>query len=204
MKTLIVRYLPRGERSHTRALLEGFRSGATGQDVETLDLIEDRPDVFDPANLMAYIRRDYLGEALEPEAAAAMEKMDRMTAQFLRADATVLAAPMYNFSLPAVVKAWFDSVMLKGKTWDMGPEGPYGLLKGRKALILMASGGVYEGDWAAWNHATTLAETEFRFMGFEDIRTVTAQGLNVMPEKADAIVAAGVEAARAVARAWYG
>lgn len=205
MKTLIVHYLARQEDSHTGKLLKAFRETLPA-DAETveLDLVRETPDFFLTEQLQAYIRRNYLGQELDPAAAAAMARMDRMTAQLKEADIVVLASPMYNFSLPAAVKAWFDSVMLKGQTWDSGPDGFHGLQDGKKALVLSASGGVYEGTAAGWDHFEPLVRTEFAFMGYSDIRVVKAAGVNSRPDKVDEIVTRGQEEVRTIVREWYG
>lgn len=205
MKILTVSYLPRGERSHTRKLLEAFQSAATGATHVTLDLLRDTPELFTSERLAAYIQRNYLGATLSPAEAARMAGMDRMAAQLVAADAVVLAFPMHNFSFPAPVKAWFDAVMLKGVTWDVTPQGYAGLLQGRKALVLMASGGVYSNaPYTAYEHALSLAKVEFGFMGFSDVRTVTAAGVNMFPDRAAVIVEQACDEARQVAREWLG
>lgn len=205
MKTLVVSYLPRGERSHTRKLLDTFLKAAEGAEIEHLDLLDDTPDLLDAQRVQSYIRRNYLGEALGEEDASALASMDRMTQQFALADAVVLAFPMHNFSFPATVKAYFDGIMQKGKTWDAGPDGYFGLLKGKKALVLMASGGIYDGDFAPYEHALSLAHVELGFMGFEDVRTVTAAGMNFLPpEQVEQAVSEAQEEAKAVAKEWYG
>ena len=121
------------------------------------------------------------------------------------ADVVVLATPMFNFSLPAVVKAWFDAVLLKGETWDAGESGYRGLLPGRKALVLMASGGRYEGPMAGWDHGMSLAKQLFQFMGFDDVRPAWASGVNV-PNlgPVEKIVAAAQDEVRKAVRDWYG
>ena len=184
-KTLIVSYLPRGERSHTRHLLDSFRGKIKDSKVEELNLLEDTPDMFSTASLDAYVQRNYMGKELSPEQSKLLEKMDRMTNQLLESDVVALAFPMHNFSLPAAVKAWFDSVLLKGSTWDMDDKGYAGLLQDKKAVIIMSSGGVYEGEFAAFDHASTLAQAEFKFMGFEDIELVHLAGTNMYPDKLD-------------------
>jgi FMN-dependent NADH-azoreductase len=201
MKTLIVSYLPRGERSHTKKLLDAFLDASQGQDIEHLDLLEDLPDVFLADNLGSYVKRNYLGEDLSESEQGGLVKMDRMTEQLKRADALVLAFPMHNFSLPAVVKGWFDSVMQKGQTWDAAEGGYVPLLTGRKALILMASGGVYEGDYAPYEHAATLAQAELGFMGFE-AQTITAGGMNMLPNPEEVVSAREAEV-KSVAEQWH-
>ena len=177
MNTLIVHYLPRGERSHTKKLLDRFIEHVDGTDLQILDLAHDVPDLFLPDRLMAYIRRDYLGEQLSAEEEVLMAQMDRMTDQLVAADALVLATPMHNFSLPAIVKGWFDAVMLKGRTWDADESGPSGLLAGKRALVLMASGGTWEGELAYMEHGLSLARVEFAFMGVSRVETVWASGM---------------------------
>ncbi len=181
MKTLVVSYLPRGERSHTKKLLDAFLETASGQKLEHLDLLADTPDMFLAENLGSYIKRNYLGESLSEAENAAMAKMDRMTQQLKNTDALVLAFPMHNFSFPAVVKAWFDSVMQKDETWTVDDNGYVPLMTGKKALVLMSSGGVYEGDFAGYEHAATLAQTELGFMGF-DTTIISAAGMNSRPD----------------------
>ena len=203
MNTLVVSYLPRGERSHTRKLLNAFTGAINGHEYKHLDLLVSVPDMFMPKNLMAYIKRNYLGESLDDDDAQSLENMDALTAQFKTADVVVMAFPMFNFSFPAVVKAYFDAVMLKGETWDAGDGGYYGLMKGKKALVLFASGADYTGDMAPYDHVSTLARVEFGFMGFEDVRVVTAGGMNVNPDQVDRIVEkAGVQITDIV-REWY-
>jgi FMN-dependent NADH-azoreductase len=181
MKTLVVSYLPRGERSHTKKLLDAFLETASGQKLEHLDLLADTPDMFLAENLGSYIKRNYLGDSLSEAENAAMAKMDRMTQQLKNTDALVLAFPMHNFSFPAVVKAWFDSVMQKNETWTVDDNGYVPLMTGKKALVLMSSGGIYEGDFAGYEHAATLAQTELGFMGF-DTTIISAAGMNSRPD----------------------
>ncbi len=204
MKTLVVSYLPRGKRSHTRKLLNAFVEAAGDADLEMLDLLEDTPDLLDSQRVMAYVRRNFLGESLSTEDEAALKGIDRMTEQFVAADAVVLAFPMHNFSFPAIVKAYFDAIMQKGKTWDAGPDGYFGLMTGKTALVLMASGAAYDGDFAPYEHALSLARAELGFMGFADIRTATAGGMNLLPpEDVEASIAKAQDEARAVAKEWY-
>ncbi|MBF0618933.1 MAG: NAD(P)H-dependent oxidoreductase [Candidatus Omnitrophica bacterium] len=184
MNVLYVEYCPRGERSRTKKLGEYAISvlQAKGAKVERLDLTRDVPDLFSPERLSVYYRRNYAGESLAPADKALLTRMDAMTEQLMKADVVVIAYPMFNFSQPATVKAWFDSVMQKGKTWDMGAGGYVNLMKGRKALVISSSGGAYEGDYAFMEHSVTLSKVDLGFMGY-DTKVVIAAGLNMFPEK---------------------
>ncbi|MBF0386705.1 MAG: NAD(P)H-dependent oxidoreductase [Candidatus Omnitrophica bacterium] len=184
MKALIVSYCPRGERSRTRQLVEyavGFLKSKKAV-VEVLDLAKEVPDLLTPERLASYYRRNYMGEKLAGKDLAQLKKMDAMTAQLMAADLAVVAYPMYNFSQPAIVKAWFDSVMQKGKTWDFAQGGYAGLMKNRKALIISTSGGAYAGDLAGMDHSVPLSKLHLSFMGFA-VEAVTGAGINRYPEK---------------------
>ena len=203
-KTLVVTYLPSGERSNTKQLVDAFLAAAKGKtQVEHLDLLQEVPDFFTAESLGAYVTRNYMGQPLAPAQAAAIAKMDRMTAQLKTADVVVVAFPMHNFGPPAAVKAWFDSVLLKGQTWDLNAGGFVGLMKGRKALILNTSGGAYEGPTAGWEHAVSLSKVEFTFMGYDAIESITAPGQNANPAKAPESIAAAVAKIKALVATWY-
>ncbi len=103
MKTLLVTYLPRGEQSYTKKLVDVFLQGVKGAGLETLDLLKCMPDVFGKESLEAYTQRNYMGQKLDALHAKAISKMDSMAAQFKTAEIVVLASPMPNFSLPGVV-----------------------------------------------------------------------------------------------------
>ncbi len=181
MKTLLVQYLP-NKRSRTRVLVNAFREALGQAELEELDLCQDVPDMFSIAALEAYYAR-IDGDIPRDVPVRVLAKMDRMTAQLKASDVVVVAFPMYNFSMPAMVKAWFDSVILQGDTFEPHPRGGYrGLMTGKKALTLVAASGTYstgtDGKFGLfgpdWEHAVSLARTEFRFMGFSDIRCVLA------------------------------
>jgi FMN-dependent NADH-azoreductase len=67
MKTLLVKYTPRNERSNTKKLLDTFNEKIKNSGIEELDLSNDVPDMFLVDNLAAYIQRNYLGQNLSPE-----------------------------------------------------------------------------------------------------------------------------------------
>ena len=67
----------------------------------------------------------------------------------------------------------------------------------------MASGGVYEGDMKSWDHAISLTEQEFKFMGFEDVRHATVSGVNMMPDKLEEIEQKGQEKVKEIVKEWY-
>jgi FMN-dependent NADH-azoreductase len=204
MKTLLVKYTPRNERSSTKKLLDAFSEKIKNSGIEELNLSNDVPDMFLADNLEAYIQRNYLGQNLTPEQKKLMAKMDRMTEQLKSADVVVVAFPMNNFSMPAAVKAWFDSVMLKGQTWDMKDGGFVGMMNGKKALVIVTSGGFYsKGPMADWEHALSLTKIEFQFMGYSDVQGILAEGMNAGDDAQSANLKKSIEQIRSIAQKWY-
>lgn len=202
MKTLIVKYLPRAERSHTAKLLEAFVQHACIEDTVQVDLCEEVPEMFIKNNLLAYVHRNYLDEEISLSQEALLRKNDMFCTQLMEAQKVVLAFPMHNFSLPAIFKAWFDSVMQKGKTFSVDEDGYHGLLQARKAVIFMASGGMYEGDMAAINHASTLAKFNLQFMGIDAVEVISVGGMNLPDGKADERLEQAICKARSFAGEW--
>ena len=160
--------------------------------------------MFLEENLLAYIQRNYLGQNLTVEQKKLMSKMDRMTEQLKSADVVVVAFPMNNFSMPAPVKAWFDSVMLKGQTWDVKNGSYVGLMNGRKALVIVTSGGIYSKEpMAAWEHALSLTKIEFQFMGYSDVQGTLAEGMNAGDESQSVNLKKSIEHVQSIAQKWY-
>ncbi len=196
MKTLIIKYLPREGRSKTKQVLDAFLKNVTGE-IEELDLTKDIPDLLLQENLSAYYKRNYGGEELNEVETKSLTKMDRMTEQFLSADKIVLAYPMYNFSLPATVKAYFDSVLQKNKTWDINEGGYIGLMHSKKALIITSAGGKYpDGN----EFSTSLSKALFKFVGIE-AEVVEAHGMGY-PDAEESLIGAKSKV-ESIAQTWY-
>lgn len=204
MNTLIVQYTPRKERSNTKRLVDAFKAEIKNSKVEELHLSIDVPDLFLDDRLAAYIQRNYLNQDLSAEQKISMSKMDRMTGQLKSSDIVVVAYPMFNFSMPAAVKAWFDSVMLKGETWDTKDGSYTGLMQGKKALTLISSGGFYGKEpMISWEHALSLAKLEFQFMGYSDVKGILAEGMNAGESGKKENLERSINEVQKIARDWY-
>ncbi len=97
---------------------------------------------------------------------------DRLVAELEAADVIIVGAPIYNFGAPAALKAWVDLVARAGKTFRyISGQGPVGLLKGKKAMIVSASGGTPIGSAA--DFLTPWLTQVLEFMGIADVDVVT-------------------------------
>lgn len=105
---------------------------------------------------------------------------DEMINELKAADIVVIGAPMYNFTIPTQLKAWFDRVLQAGVTFNYTDNGPQGLLTGKKAIIASGRGGVYSiGEAAAFDHQEAYLKTVLAFIGITDVTVVRAEGLNM-------------------------
>jgi len=169
MKTLIIKYLPTGENSKTKKLLDLFLQEAAGQKIETVDLLKEKMPLFDENSIQAYYKRNYGGQKLNESEAKLLEQNDKLVAQLKSADVTVMAYPMHNFGMPAAVKAYLDAVVMKGETFDYGQK----MMAGKKVLTLFTSGGIYSEntfnfDYPNWNSIALMTKANFSFMGFDE------------------------------------
>lgn len=125
-----------------------------------------------------------------PEQSASVAFADRLIEELEAADIVVLAAPMYNFSIPSTLKAWIDHVARAGRTFRYTAAGPEGLLKGKKVFIITGRGGFYTGDSPA--KLLDFQEPYLRgvlgFLGLTDVSFIHVEGLKVSPEAAEQAV----------------
>ncbi len=96
--------------------------------------------------------------------------------EFLAADAVVIGAPMYNFTIPTQLKAWIDRIAVAGKTFRYTENGPEGLAGGKKVVIVSTAGGIHAGQASGQAHEDYLIRV-LNFLGVTDIEIVRAEGL---------------------------
>ena len=155
-----------GDRSASRTLsssiLEQVRRSNWGEEVVYRDLAE---------NPLPHLTLDAFADSSVLE-------------EFLAADAVVIGAPMYNFTLPTQLKAWIDRIVIAGKTFRYTENGPEGLAEGKRVIIGLARGGIYSkgSPASALEHVETYLTGIFNFIGIEP-EFVVAEGLNLGTEQ---------------------
>ena len=108
----------------------------------------------------------------------------RVLDEFLAADAVVIGAPMYNFTLPSQLKAWIDRILVAGATFRYTETGPEGQIKGKRVIVALARGGFYDdgSPAASLEHLESYLRGVFNFIGVEP-EFLAADGLAVSPEQ---------------------
>ncbi|MBY6218055.1 FMN-dependent NADH-azoreductase [Qipengyuania aquimaris] len=158
-------------RSLGTKLVEGL-AAKQGASVVTRDLSKNDIPFIDEdrfaANLAPYADRS-------PEQHELAKIADELIDELQNADTLVFSVPIYNFSVPATVKAWADLVARAGTTFQYTANGPEGLLTGKKAYITAASGGTPVGS--DFDFMTPWLKFFLGFLGIQDVEVVAADGI---------------------------
>jgi FMN-dependent NADH-azoreductase len=125
---------------------------------------------------------------------------DELIAELYRADSIVIGAPMYNFAIPAPLKAWIDQVVRVGKTVRFGAAGPEGLLKGKKVFVLASRGGAYRPGTPTerFDYQEPYLRHILGFIGLTDVTFIYAENQKAGPLGEAAKAAAFEQIARHV------
>ena len=173
---LVIESSPRGDRSVSRKLTAEFvadwQQAHPGGTVVTRDLMKTPLSFVD----VPWITGAYTPpEQHSPEVKQALRLSDELIAELMQADHIVVGTSMYNFSIPAALKAYVDQIVRVGVTFSANYEG---LVKGKKLFVLLASGGVYTpgAPAEAYNVAGSYLKQVFGFIGITDSSIVLAGG----------------------------
>lgn len=132
----------------------------------------------DLTKALPLIDQDWIGAAFTPEQDRNTKQKDTLRLSDIlieeinKADHIVLSVPMYNFSLPANVKSWFDHIARVGKTFKYTEQGPEGLVNNKPVSILVATGGTPLGSEA--DFLTPYLKQLFAFIGIIDVHVFVA------------------------------
>jgi|SRR6266853_5285962 len=200
---LLVLSSPRGQQSHSHQfagdIVDDLRLRHPGVTVVVRDLAkEPLPHVGE-----AFVGGLYSPpEQRTPDQATAMARSDRLIDELFAADVMVMAVPMHNFGLPSTLKAWFDHIARAGRTFAYTDKGPEGLLKGKKAIIVLARGGVYsDGPAKALDFQEPYVRSMLGFIGITDVHVVRVEGVAMGQDAVKRAIASAKGQADTAARA---
>ncbi|MDM5186158.1 FMN-dependent NADH-azoreductase [Bacillus sp. DX4.1] len=181
------------------AFLASYKESHPNETVVELDLYnEELPYVG--VDMINGTFKSSRGFDLTVEEATAVAVADKYLDQFLAADKVVFGFPLWNLTIPAVLHTYIDYLNRAGKTFKYTSEGPVGLIGNKKIALLNASGGVYsEGPKAPMEMAVKYVASMMGFFGAKDIEKIVIEGHYQFPDKAEEIIAAGLEKANKVA-----
>jgi FMN-dependent NADH-azoreductase len=129
---------------------------------------------------------------------------DELIAELRTADTIVIGAPMYNFSVPTGLRAWFDHVMRAGETFRYSEAGPEGLLAGKRVIVIESRGGLYsEGPAQAVDFQEPYLRHLLGFVGLTDVTFVHAEKIGYGPDARDEAIAKATAQLRTAAQDLY-
>ena len=173
---LIIETSPRGASSVSRAMTDLYAEAWQDRYPEGVitrrDLMATPLEFTDARWLAAY----FTPPAQQTEAMrAALALSDQLVRELVEADELVIGTPVYNYNVPAILKSWVDHIVRKGVTLGFSGEG---LLTGKRATVLVASGGVYtEGSPIRQRDlATQWLRLILQVLGIGDVHFVAAGG----------------------------
>lgn len=168
----------RKEGSSSRALTDALIDKLDADKIVTRDLAGGLPFVTEQwvgANFTAEDERS-------DDQKAELSLSDQLVAEIEAADTLVIGAPIYNFGIPASLKAWIDMIARARKTFHYTADGPEGLMTGKKAYVLMASGGTELGSDA--DFASGYLRHVLAFIGIQDVTIIAADQQMMKGEEA--------------------
>lgn len=178
---LLINASPRGGQSVSRQLsghlVERLRAAEGALEVRERDLNTSELPFLSQDLIGAYYMP---GDKRSDVQRALLRVSDNLVDELSAADVVVIAAPVWNFSVPAPVKAWLDLVARVGRTFSYTAEGPRGLLKSRPVYVIKSSGGVFsEGPGKAIDFYEPYLKSVLAFMGLTDVTFIRAEGMSL-------------------------
>jgi len=139
-------------------------------------------------------------EELSTDQKSFLGSLNLLLEQFIAADAYIFVSPLWNFSIPPVLKAYIDVILQAGKTFHYTENGPEGLLKGKKAIHIQASGGIYSnGNAVEMEFGHRYLKTVLGFIGISDLKLIPVEGVAMGHLDVNEIVKSSSEKARVMA-----
>jgi FMN-dependent NADH-azoreductase len=162
-------------RQLTGAFVTQWKSSHPGSTVIDRDLT---------ATTIPPVNAEWVSAAFTPEEARTPQQKellalsDKLISELEQADEYIIGVPMHNFGVPSVLKLWIDQIARKDKTFAYGDGAPKGLITGKKATFIIATGGIYDPQtrMASFNFVEPYLRSVFGFLGVTDATFLTAGG----------------------------
>ncbi|MGZ9585798.1 FMN-dependent NADH-azoreductase [Paenibacillus marinisediminis] len=180
--------------------LDQYKQSNPNDNIIELDLFAEQLPYMDVTMINGLFKAAN-GYELSAEEQAQADIANRYIDQFLAADKVVFAFPLWNMTVPAVLHTYIDYLNQAGKTFKYTPEGPVGLAGDKKVALLNARGGNYsEGEAMANEMAVNFVSKNMKQFGIRNLTTVIVESHNQFPDRAEAIIQNGIDAAAQAAK----
>lgn len=175
------------------SFIEEYKRLNPEDEITTLDLYKEGIDFLRPEDLAVVF-----GPKTEE---SRKHPILKYAYQIVEADKIVVAAPMWNLGSPAILKAYFDYVSVTGITFKYTEQGAVGMCNADKALIVSGRGGDYSGEITSqFEMGEKYIRAILSFFGVKDIKSVSAENLDVIGIDVDKVVSDSIEQAKEIAK----
>ncbi|EPT9322771.1 FMN-dependent NADH-azoreductase [Vibrio parahaemolyticus] len=162
-----------GDYSQSNKLVEDFIKNVDQDKLTVRDLAANPLPVLDFAVATALRATEDLSQQQQ----AVVDLSDTLIEEVKAADTLVIAAPMYNFTIPTQLKNWIDLIARAGVTFKYTENGVQGLIEGKKAIVVTTRGGIHKDS--PTDNVTPYLRTVLGFVGITDVEFVYAEALNM-------------------------
>ena len=174
-----------GDASVSRLLVADVVAHLTARDLAATVVSRDLSDAKVP-HLTPETVAGVRAQGSSPAETQARALSDTLIGELRAADTIVIGAPMYNFSIPSTLKAWFDHVLRAGETFRYSEAGPKGLLGGKHVIVVESRGGFYsDGPSAGNDFQEPYLRTLLGFIGLTDVTFLRAEKIAFGPDVRD-------------------
>ena len=172
------------------SFIEEYKKNNPEDEIVVLDLYKENID---------FLRPEDLGGIFGPkDETSKHHPILKYAYQFADADKYIIAAPMWNLSIPAILKAYIDYISVKGITFKYTEKGPEGLLKNKKAVHIVSRGGEYNNT--PYEMGDRYLRTILGFFGIQEVETIAVENVDVMGVDLQEKMEDGIKRAQLIAQ----
>ncbi len=198
---------PRKDRSSSIAVaqtfLEHYQQTHPSDQIRTIDLWEKELPRFD-GDVIDSKYAILSGQVQTQVQREAWQKVEDVIDEFKSGDKYVISVPMWNFSIPYVLKHYLDVIIQPSYTFSYSSEGYKGLVADKPVVVIYSRGGSYGPGSGAeiMDHQKTYMETVLRFIGFTDIRSIFVEPTATVPDQKETMMTKVIEEAKEMAKSF--
>lgn len=172
------------------SFIEEYKKNNPEDEIVVLDLYKENID---------FLRPEDLGGIFGPkDETSKHHPILKYAYQFADADKYIIAAPMWNLSIPAILKAYIDYISVTGITFKYTEKGPVGLLKNKKAVHIVSRGGEYNNT--PYEMGDRYLRTILGFFGIQEVETIAIENVDVMGVDLEEKMEDGIKRAQLIAQ----
>ncbi len=177
----------------SNSFIEAYKQYHPGDEIITLDLYKEN---------IKFLTGDDINAVFGPKTEESKNHpIIKYAYQFAEVDKYVIAEPMWNLNIPAILKAYIDYISMVGITFKYTASGAVGLLQNKKAVNIVARGGDYSHEpHNSFEMGDRYLRTILGFFGITDFSTISANKLDVQGENVDEIVGKAIREAQELAK----